>query len=306
MKVLALFFSWSKQERIGVILLSALLFFMFAADLFMQRLYPFKDHTIHPDSLIVYKKLLADLEKEVNTKVEIAMPKPKEQMTEKDAPKPSIFDPNKLDQVAWQALGFSSKQAVAILKYKKMIGGFKEKEDLAKAYVVSEKKYKEIAAYIQINNSETTLLEEVEVVKPLIDSPPEKLLELNSADSIQLLALKGIGPFYASKIMAYRDELGFFVSIEQLLEIWKFDTMKLAGIRSNLWLDTSRVIKLKINTDSINSLRKHPYLDWNHANAIVNYRSQHGPYMTKEELKKIPIFSDSLLTKLYPYITLDK
>lgn len=306
MKVVAIFFSWTKQERIGVIILSVLLMLIFGIDIFFHRIYPFKDQAIHPDSLEAYKKLLDELENKVDTTQGFSFPVQEEKFIEKTESVLDFFDPNKLDVSAWQSLGFSPKQALALLKYKKLIGGFKEKEDVAKAYVVSEKKYRELEAFIRIEKIESVLLEDEDLSEPSLDMPPNNYVELNTADSLQLLALKGIGPFYASKIIAYRKELGAFVSIDQLLEIWKFDSLKLASLEGEIWVDTSRVIKLRINIDSTNALRKHPYLDWNHANAIVSYRNQHGPYTTKDDLKKIAIFSDSLMIKLYPYISLDK
>ena len=44
-------------------------------------------------------------------------------------------------------------------------------------------------------------------LEPYIEIPK---LELNTADSTALVALRGIGPYYARKILAYRDRLGGF------------------------------------------------------------------------------------------------
>ena len=47
-------------------------------------------------------------------------------------------------------------------------------------------------------------------------------VELNSADSVTLQLLHGIGPAYARRIVNYRDRLGGFVSTTQLLEVYGF------------------------------------------------------------------------------------
>ena len=52
-------------------------------------------------------------------------------------------------------------------------------------------------------------------------------VELNSADSAALDALPGIGPYYARQILAYRERLGFYADISQLLDIRGMDTARL-------------------------------------------------------------------------------
>lgn len=307
MKAAKEFFKWSKNERVGVIVLSIFLLSMIIGDVFFDRIYPFKDNSIHPDTLVVYQHILEKLE-------EGDVPTYKKEYENKEALKPNVetknqlpFNPNDLNLNDWKRLGFSHKQAESLLKYKASLGGFKTKNDFASSYVVSEKKYKELEPYIRLspvknkNVVEPTsyVVEKEEVLEEIV------FLDINSADSISLLKLRGIGPFYSGKIISYRNELGGYVSPDQLLEIWKFDSIKLQTIKDNIWVDTSYVFQLKINSDSINVLRKHPYIDWNHANAIINYRMQHGQFLNKEGLKEIVIFNDSLFSKLYPYISLD-
>ena len=306
-------FRWSKQERTGVIVLSSVLLIMISGDVFFDRIFPEKGEVIHPDTLLYYQELLIELENDLvpNSKTTKLGKSLTKNETKTIPMKPSSFDPNELDLNEWQDLGFSEKQSQSILRYKKQIGGFKTKEQVAGSYMISLEKYEELEPFISIKTIDNGELSKAakyddKELTPIKESISEKVyIELNSADSIELLKLKGIGPFYASKIIEYRNELGDFVSVEQLLEIWRFDSLKLAGIKNNIWIDTSDVRKLHINIDSLSILKSHPYLDWNHSKAIVNYREQHGVYRAKSDLLKIVIFNDSLLNKLYPYISLD-
>lgn len=307
------FFTWTKKERIGVIVLSLILLLMISGDVFFHRIFSKKTPALHPDTLAHYQSLLHDLENELlapsnKTASESNFSKNETQKVPKIR---STFDPNDLSKNEWQNLGFSEKQAQAILRYKQQLKGFKTKEELSNSYVISEAKYKELEPFVKIKLNELTQEVEAEnanvaygeTKKERIDE--KIMLELNSADSVSLLKLKGIGPFYASKIIAYRKELGNYVSTEQLLELWKFDSSKLACIAENIWIDTTNIKKLNINTDTLETLKEHPYIDWNHARAIVNYREQHGVYQNKKDLLKIVLFDDSLINKLYPYISLD-
>jgi len=61
------------------------------------------------------------------------------------------FNPNSYSENDWQKIGFSSKQAVSILKYKNILGGqFKSKEQLKKCYMISDEKYAEMEPYIDL------------------------------------------------------------------------------------------------------------------------------------------------------------
>lgn len=61
------------------------------------------------------------------------------------------FNPNHYTEKDWMNIGFSNKQAEVILKYKKIVGGeFKSKEQIKKCFVVSDEKYAEMQAYIDL------------------------------------------------------------------------------------------------------------------------------------------------------------
>lgn len=61
------------------------------------------------------------------------------------------FNPNNFTAEDWMNIGFSSKQAATILKYKNILGGeFKSKEQIRKCYVISEEKFNEMNSYIDL------------------------------------------------------------------------------------------------------------------------------------------------------------
>ena len=109
---------------------------------------------------------------------------------------PFRFNPNTATVEELCRLGFTPKQAQAIDNYRKKGGRFNRKTDFAESFVVSEEAYKRLESYIDI-----------------------PLLDLNTADSAAFDALPGIGAWYATKIMEYRNRLGGYSFKEQLLEI---------------------------------------------------------------------------------------
>ena len=134
--------------------------------------------------------------------------------------------------------------------------------------------------------------------------PTIGLIELNVADSTQLTTLKGIGPFFAKTIIKYRNSIGGFVNKQQLMEVWKFDQEKFDEIEKFITVDASKIKKVNINTCEAADL-KSTYIKWNVANAIVNYRKNHGKYSSLEDIKKTDLVDDETYRKIVSYLTLD-
>ena len=160
------------------------------------------------------------------------------------------FNPNTASLDEFMRLGFSEKQAQSIINYREAGGRFRRKEDFAKSYVVADSVFKRL--------------------EPFIDIPK---LDINRADSAALTTLPGIGPFYAGKIVEYRNKLCGYSYREQLLEIYRFDREKYDGLAD--LITCSKPTPYPIWSLSEEELRQHPYIK-NSAHGIVLYR-QHNP-----------------------------
>ena len=85
------------------------------------------------------------------------------------------FNPNNFSENDWQKIGFSSKQATSILKYKNILGGqFKSKEQLKKCYMISDEKYAEMEPYIDLPENVVYKAEQPKVEQPKTE---EKVVE---------------------------------------------------------------------------------------------------------------------------------
>ena len=65
-------------------------------------------------------------------------------------------------------------------------------------------------------------------------SPGGGLVDLNAADATQLDTLPGVGPVTAAAILAHRDEIGAFTSIEELLDVDGIGPATLEEIRPHV------------------------------------------------------------------------
>lgn len=146
---------------------------------------------------------------------------------------------------------------------------------------------------------------------PAPERPPEKVFrkektlrfDLNSADSTDLVQLYNIGPTFARRIIRYREKLGGFVEKEQLWEVYGMDSARYNDIAPHLTVGDTLVQKLDLNSATIEQLKRHPYLDYYQAKAIVQLRDKAGNYRSIEELQKIPIIDNETFEKIAPYLT---
>lgn len=187
------------------------------------------------------------------------------------------FNPNTVTQEDLCRLGFSPKQAASIAEYRNKGGKFRRKSDFARSFVVSDSIYRRLESYIDI---------------PLVD--------LNLADSAAFDSLPGIGGWFASKMVAYRKELGGYSYAEQLMDIWKFDREKYDKLSDLITIDPAHINLYPLWTYPADSLRKHPYIrNYETARAIVIYRENNPPdSCTVQALERAGILSPDLATKL--------
>ena len=364
------YFTTTISERRGTIVLLALLFGLVSFYWVDDWIYNVAPVQIELEELAQIKKI-----EEVEKTYQKEIAKEKSNLFQ--------FDPNTLEKEGWQKLGFSSKQASSIIKFRKSGFTFYKKEDLKKLFVVDEIKYKQLAPFIRIS-AQKELIPEKKCYRVFISGSPKpiykgfenlgqifyrntgkeyqyysnsysswdlaenqlkiieasvftnpyikkvacnlklypikikvdstrkafikpikkQIVNLNTADTVALKTLSGIGSYYASKIIKYRTKLGGFHSKDQLLEVYGIDPEILSVNAGFIKADASLIQKININTVTKEELKAHPYIKWNIANSIVLYRANHGKYQEIEGIKKSVLVNEDLYQKIKVYITI--
>lgn len=128
------------------------------------------------------------------------------------------------------------------------------------------------------------------------------MVELNEADTISLQMLYGIGPTRARRIVEYREKLGGYREVRQLLEVYGISAELLGEIAPHLVIDTTDIRKIDINSVTIKQLIRHPYIEYNQARDIVRLRSKGIHFATADDLRAVPSMADTTLKRLLPYI----
>src|SRR5579859_3442114 len=212
------------------------------------------------------------------------------------------FNPNHAGRDELIALGFTRSLADRILNYRSKGGKFVVKKDLMKIYGMDSLFYKRILASIDL--PEATARKKI-AAKP--DAPPKPALpkfDLNRADTAQLIALRGIGPKLALRIIAYREKLGGFISADQLKEVYGLDTAVVRELFGKSFIEKDFMPRLiNINQATEQELAAHPYIRYKLAKAITAYRFQHGPYRSLDDLRRITLIPESAFQKIKPYLS---
>ena len=73
-------------------------------------------------------------------------------------------------------------------------------------------------------------------------------------------------------------------------------------IRPYLRVNAFSINQIDLNTATKELLQSHPYIRWQYAKAIFEYRIQHGSFQSIDELLQIATIDSAKFEKLKPYL----
>ncbi|HEY8959868.1 ComEA family DNA-binding protein [Chitinophaga sp.] len=251
------------------------------------------------------------------------------------------FDPNTLPAAGWQQLGVSERTAATIGKYLAGGGRFRKAADLGKIYGLPPALYTQLMPYVRIEKSKEDTRFSGRCDRPerryaghygdghrdssrhhyggsrnssrypgtdttsftrYRKKAPAAPVDINLADSTALQSLPGIGPGFARRIIAYRDRLGGFYSVEQVAECYGLPDSTFQKIQPFLKIGSSSLKKLDLNLTDEKSLAAHPYIRYKLARLIVQYRNSHAGFRAVSDLHSLPLVDEIIYRKIEHYI----
>lgn len=310
------YFSFTKKER-NAILLLAVLALLFSL---LPTLFPFlvkNDIELVVDTVAQRELEALKIMPEKNETMSVAyadadLYQPKESRFNRFRNDPAagelfFFDPNTASETDWKRLGLRDKTVQTILKYRSKGGKFYKPDDLQRIYGLRQDEYNRLLPYVKLEKNNKAV--ETSAPATVFENKPERketfFININEADTAQWKQLKGIGSAYAKRIVNFRNKLGGFVSVNQVGETYGLPDSVFQKIKTQLHTDGSVLNRININNSTVNDLKAHPYISFPVANAIVQYRSQHGQFSTVADLKKIMIIDEPLFQKINPYLTVE-
>lgn len=193
--------------------------------------------------------------------------------------------PSERDLLSW---GFNAKSAYLIQKHLES-GGSGDIQEISRISGIDSHEIKRLFYQSRANSRET---ETYTANHPL---------EINSADSVSFILLKGIGAKTAHRILQYRTKLGGFYSTDQLLEIKYTDSSVLKGLLPVLSVNRKNIILLDVIHLTEVEIAQHPYVTFKQAKYMKSYHAQHG-HFNQEDLRNSPVFSPMEAARLKAYL----
>jgi DNA uptake protein ComE-like DNA-binding protein len=214
-------------------------------------------------------------------------------------------DPNTASMTELTAIGLPERLAGRIISYRNKGGTFNAHSDLLKIYGMDS---------LLLANIRSLLTFPPKAGKPRELREPRKVFkaieveafDINAADSVTLKKIRGIGDKLAMRIIKYRDALGGFVSMDQLSEIYRLDSVVVKELKRKSFIRKGFVPKvIELNTVDGKTLSSHPYFNRNEAEAIVTYRFKHGKFQTPADLRKVRSLDSAQINKIIPYLKIE-
>ena len=203
------------------------------------------------------------------------------------APRP--FEQFSIDTVGVEYLrliGFSTRQAEALIEYRNRGKGIFSMNELRDCYAVSEEMADSLAHFIILS----------------VRNPYDGLVEINSADSATLRKVRGIGAKTVVAVMQYRKLLGGFVRKEQISELKCVTTENFERICEQIYCDSCNISKIDINFAPAKDFECHPYMTRKSLKLILETRESKGGWNSIEEMQMDNIFTEEQARAIAPYL----
>ena len=313
-KILLSYLSFTKKERVGIIVLLVLI----AVLIIVPFLFPFfiKEK---PTDITSFKNQMNQLVTKQADSVYRKYPSKNDENYNQNyresggkndystALKGELFnfDPNTLDESGWKKLGIKDKTIKTIQNFVLKKGHFYKPEDIGKIWGLHADEVEKLIPFVKIENTNSTNFPEkrtYEIKAFEKGKYTPSVIEINIADTSLLIALPGIGSKLSQRILTFRDKLGGFYKVEQIGETFGLPDSTFQKLKPRFSISKTPLRQININTASLDEMKVHPYLRYAIANAIIQYRNQHGSFAMVEDLKKIMLITDDIFNKAAPYL----
>ncbi len=202
---------------------------------------------------------------------------------------PRPFEPFGIDTVGvnyLRLIGFSTRQAEALIRYREQGDGIHSMNELRDCYAVSEEMADSLEHFVVLTPRD----------------PHQGLVEINSADSARLRSVRGIGEKTVVAVLEYRKLLGGFVRKEQIAELKCVTSENFDKISKQIYCDSCNISKIDINFAPASQFEHHPYMSRRAIKLIVETRESKGGWNSIEEMQEDNIFTKEQAEAIAPYL----
>lgn len=216
------------------------------------------------------------------------------------------FNPNYITDYRGYILGMNLEEIDRLHKYRAGDKWVNSAEEFQKVTGVSDSLLKIISPYFKfpewVTNPRPSQYQKSSVVNR---SYAEKT-DLNKATAEELQEINGIGEVLSRRIITYRNKIGGFVNDIQLKDIYGLDYKTREKLHALFTVKSKPSIEvIDINEAGLLELSEVPYIGYELAREIIDYRLLHEKINNFEELSKIERFPGDKIDRIQLYLSID-
>lgn len=207
-------------------------------------------------------------------------------------PKIYPFNPNFITDYKGYKLGMSVLEIDRLLAFRKQNKYVNSPEEFQAVTKVSDSLLNAISPYFKfpdwVNNKNQ--FKEYKKYPNTTFAKKEKIVvkDINQATQEDLIKIYGIGEAISLRILKMKENLGGFVSMEQMKDVWGLSPEVIEKLNTHFKVSVlPNVKKVDINNASIKELSQFPYFNYQQARQIVTFRSMNGDFKNVDDLTKI-------------------
>lgn len=217
------------------------------------------------------------------------------------------FNPNFITDYKAYTLGMKPEEFDRLQKFRDQDRWINSVADFQKVTQVSDSLLNEISPYfkfpdwvVEANTKQKSKPSSTKVISSKIKK------DLNSATEENLMEIRGIGEVLSKRIIRYRSQIGGFIDDIQLKDIYglNYET-RLLLLEEYSVQNPVDFEKIDLNKAEVLDLIENPYIDYELARKIINYRITREGIRTFDELAEIQGFPFDKTDRLQLYLKIE-
>ncbi len=290
MKKLKSHFRFSKNQRNGILLLIGTI-------ILLQIIY-FKVDFSKDSVLDFHSEEIIALQTQIDSLKQIAS---NSKQTE-----PRKFNPNFITDYSGYTLGMSPEEIDRLHQFREKDQWINSIADFKRVTQVSDSLLDEISPRFQFPDWVTNPRPRKTNWNSINEKSFAQKTDLNKATAEQLQEINGVGEVLSNRIINFRNRLNGFLIDDQLHDVYGLEYGVVKRILAEFTVkEKPEVIKININTASASDMATLPFLSFNLAKEIVDYRLLHEGIKDIEELKNIEGFPKQKIERFALYLTVN-
>lgn len=224
--------------------------------------------------------------------------------TEADTFKIFPFNPNYLTDYRGYTLGMTTAEIDRLLEFRKEDQWINSAEDFKRVTGVSDSLLNTISPYFKF--PEWVQEQQLSTRKSVAAKPFSAKSDLNKAKAEDLQKVNGIGEVLSTRIINYRNKIGGFIDDIQLKDIYGLNYETRDKLTAEFTVKEKPDVEIiDINEAELLELSEIPYIGYELAREIIDYRLLNEKIDNFEELTKIDDFPSDKIDRIQLYLSID-